>query len=89
MADSTVKTLELVTANLVSAIAGELSVYSGEVEFGPKGFEEIHAKFYANRVGQCCPTPLDQFGNNEWSLQSGKELEPETGQELSIRNKWF
>ncbi len=87
LADSTVKTLELVTANLVTAIAHELSVYYGDVEFGPKGIEEIQAKFFAKRIGQSCPTPLDQFGNSEWSLQSGKQLDPETGAELPVQSK--
>lgn len=89
MADSTAKTIELLTKHLADYIARELSIYSSEVKFDLQGMDGMYVDFFAKRIGQCCPSPLAEFGNNEWSLQSGKALDIQTGNEMSVPSKWF
>jgi hypothetical protein len=79
LADSTVRTIELMAGNLGLAIARHLSVTAGVAAYKPEDGSGPIASFHASRIGQPCPSPLKEIGPSEWNTLKGVKLDPETG----------
>lgn len=80
LADTTARTIQLVTGNLCQALAFHLRVKPGKATYNLEARTGPVAAFHASRIGQPCPSPLRETGPSAWDTVKGQKLDTVTGE---------